>query len=168
MDLPPASSATAGDAERRRKILAAVGAVVAFAAARWPRKDPDIDGRLRRAAYLWNERTKFSAGGSRGACRHTRHEWPGRLEPEQGGGSRVFYRHPPPTRGGCRLCAMKVGFEDNWNAEVCTSGTFDADAGNEWNPIYVMVGRKLASKVTVPRAISLTRPTDPVLLPRPR
>ena len=103
MDLPPASSAAAGDAERRRKILAAVGAVVAFAAARWPRKDRDIDGRLRRAAYLWNERNKFMAGGSRGACRHTRHEWPGRLEPERGGGSRVFYRQPrrrgftPPT-----------------------------------------------------------------------
>ena len=36
MDLPPASSAVAGDAERRRKILAAVGAVVAFAAAKCP------------------------------------------------------------------------------------------------------------------------------------
>ena len=103
MDLPPASSAAAGDAERRRKILAAVGALVAFAAARWPKRDQDVDGRLTRAAYTWNERNKFIAGGSRGACRHTRHEWPGRLEPDQGGGgSRVFYRQPrrgftPPT-----------------------------------------------------------------------
>ena len=102
MDLPPANSAAAGDAERRRKILAAVGALVAFAAAWWPKKDADIDGRLTRAAYIWNERNKFVAGSSRGACRHTRHEWPGRLEPEQNAGSRVFYRQPrrgfvPPT-----------------------------------------------------------------------
>ena len=61
---------------------------------------------------------------------------------------------------------MKVSFEDNWVVEVCTSGTYDADAGKEWNPIYAMVGRKLASKVIVPRAISLARPTDSRLAPR--
>ena len=61
---------------------------------------------------------------------------------------------------------MKVGFEDNWVVEVCTSGTYDASAGKEWNPIYVMVGRKLARKVTVPRVISLTRPSDSRLAPR--
>ena len=103
MDLPPAGSATPGDAGRRRKVLAAVGALVAFAAAHWPKHDPDIDGRLRRAAYSWYEHNKFVGGASRAACKHTRHEWPGRLEPEQGlGGSRVFYRQArrgfePPT-----------------------------------------------------------------------
>ena len=61
---------------------------------------------------------------------------------------------------------MKVSFEDNWIIEVCTSGTYDADAGKEWNPIYAMVGRKLASKVKVPRAISLMRQTDDRLKPR--
>ena len=61
---------------------------------------------------------------------------------------------------------MKVSFEDNWVVEVCTSGTYDANAGYEWNPIYAMVGRKKESRVIVPRAISLVRPVDSRLAPR--
>ena len=75
--------------------------------------------------------------------------------------------HPPPTSR--RLpapTATKVSFEDNWVVEVCTSGTYDANAGYEWNPIYAMVGRTKESKVIVPRAFSLTRVTDDRLAPR--
>ena len=49
-NLPPAGSRWPGNDGRRRRILAAVGAVVECAAERWPTKGGDIDGDLARAA----------------------------------------------------------------------------------------------------------------------
>ena len=34
---------------------------------------------------------------------------------------------------------MKVSFEDNWVVEVCTSRTYDADAGKEWTHTKLML-----------------------------
>ena len=95
--LPPAGARRAGDAERRRRILAAVGAVVAYAAARWPQHGSDINEHLTRAAREWSEQNAQIASASRWACRHTDTEWPGRLaadKPGSHGGSGI-----PPTGG---------------------------------------------------------------------
>ena len=92
----------------------------------------------------------------------THHQDPPRIRPLTTHSPRTHH----PLCGGCRLCAMKVSFEDNWVVEVCTSGTYDANAGYEWNPIYALVGRQKESRVIVPRAISLARPADSRLAPR--
>ena len=108
--LPPAGARRAGDAERRRRILAAVGAVVEYAAARWPQHGSDINEHLARAAREWSEQNVQLASASRYACRHTNTEWPGRLaadKPGSHGGSGIPRRlmpvlpsFVPPTGGG--------------------------------------------------------------------
>ena len=95
--LPPAGARRAGDAERRRRILAAVGAVVEYAAERWPTTDGDIDGDLARAAREWEHQNRTAASVPRFACRLTWRDWPGRQEagqPPGSGGSGI-----PPTGG---------------------------------------------------------------------
>ena len=68
----------------------------------------------------------------------THHQDPPRIRPLTTHSPRTHH----PLRGGCRLC--EVSFEDNWVVEVCTSGTYDANAGYEWNPIYLSGTRKTA------------------------
>ena len=104
--LPPAGARRAGDAERRRRILAAVGAVVEYAAARWPTTGGDIDGDLARAAREWEHQNRTAASVSRLACRLTWRDWPGRQEAAQPPGSEGsgIPRQPrpgfvPPTGG---------------------------------------------------------------------
>jgi len=104
--LPPAGARRAGDAERRRRILAAVGAVVEYAAERWPTTGGDIDGDLARAAREWEHQNRTAASVSRLACRLTWRDWPGRQEAGQppGSGGSGIPRQPrpgfvPPTGG---------------------------------------------------------------------
>ena len=91
--LPPAGSRRPGGDGRHRRILAAVGAVVEYAAERWPTKGGDIDGDLARAAHERQTKNRQVASESRLACRLTWKGWPGRQEAGQppdleAGGSR--------------------------------------------------------------------------------
>ena len=61
--------------------------------------------------------------------------------------------------GGCALCAIQLGLQTNWIAEVITTEMYDANAGTGWKPVCSMVRRTIESSRVPPRATSATRPS---------